>query len=309
MNSLRLLLISPLLLLAEYQEPSAFGAGNLDSPNPYGLTQNEKHIYSNKKLLEEITDKLKVQDDNLRKEFYKLKSTMTEVTADLDGLKSVVDGESTKRVKTEKEYQKYIKMLEFIQKDMNELKEQLATSQKSTKETLDNFTTALGEISSIIDTINNSYVSKAELEAFKAEILAQLSVHKDNSKKQEALSGSNPAIMKDAKRLYKKQKYDEAKYRFEHLVNKNYKPAESNYYLGEIAYYLKDYKNAPVYFKKSYNLYKKASYMPTLFLHIAISYEKQGSKKSARKFYNALIKSYPKSKSATIATSNLKKMK
>jgi hypothetical protein len=35
-------------------EPSAFGAGNLDSPAPYGLTPSEKHILKNKEMLDTV---------------------------------------------------------------------------------------------------------------------------------------------------------------------------------------------------------------------------------------------------------------
>lgn len=40
----------PLFLSAA--EPSAFGAGNLDNPEPYGLTSNEKVILQNKNKLQ-----------------------------------------------------------------------------------------------------------------------------------------------------------------------------------------------------------------------------------------------------------------
>jgi TolA-binding protein len=309
MNRFKFLLLFIPIFLLSYDEPSAFGAGDLDSANPYGLTKSEKHIYSNKKLLEKITAKLKAQDDKLRKEFYKLKSKLTKVENNLDGLKSIVDGESNTRVKKDKKYKKYIKMIEFMQTDINTLKKSLQSSQNTNKNILDNYTIALKELSSIIDNINSSYISKTELENFKKEVLSQLKAQSKNSEKNVALSKSKAQILKDAKNLYKSENYSEARYRFEYTASKNYKPAESNYYLGEISYYSKEYKNAPVYYKKSFKLYKKASYMPTLLLHIAISYDKTNKKKSAIKFYKALIKSYPNTKSAKIASSNLKKLK
>ncbi len=46
----RLLLISSFLLpFSLYAERSAFGAGDLDSPNPYGLTKAEKKYLKTKK--------------------------------------------------------------------------------------------------------------------------------------------------------------------------------------------------------------------------------------------------------------------
>ena len=38
-------------------------------------------------------------------------------------------------------------------------------------------------------------------------------------------------------RLFQKKRYDEAKKRFVLTDTRGYKPAASNYYLGEIAYY------------------------------------------------------------------------
>ena len=35
-------------------EPSAFGAGNLDSTSPYGLTSSEKAVLENKKSLKKV---------------------------------------------------------------------------------------------------------------------------------------------------------------------------------------------------------------------------------------------------------------
>ena len=43
--------ISASFLLAE---PSAFEAGNLDSPNPYGLTKDEKYILENKRNIQKL---------------------------------------------------------------------------------------------------------------------------------------------------------------------------------------------------------------------------------------------------------------
>jgi len=65
--------------------------------------------------------------------------------------------------------------------------------------------------------------------------------------------------------------------------------AASNYYLGEIAYYTKNYQDAYFYFKKSAGLYDKASYIDTLLLHTAISLEKTGDKAQAKIFYQTVI--------------------
>jgi hypothetical protein len=45
----------PTILLAA--EPSAFGAGDLSNPKPYGLTSNEKVILETKDKLKKVTFK------------------------------------------------------------------------------------------------------------------------------------------------------------------------------------------------------------------------------------------------------------
>jgi TolA-binding protein len=92
------------------------------------------------------------------------------------------------------------------------------------------------------------------------------------------------------------------------LIAANYKPAESNYYLGEIWYYRKDYAKAISYFKKSALLYDKADWMPKLLLHSAISFEKTGDFKNAASFYETLMTNYPESKEAKSADKNLSKL-
>jgi len=51
---LPILLTGAALFAAPPQEPSAFGAGNLDNPNPYGLSDDEKHILQNKQAIEAL---------------------------------------------------------------------------------------------------------------------------------------------------------------------------------------------------------------------------------------------------------------
>ena len=79
--------------------------------------------------------------------------------------------------------------------------------------------------------------------------------------------------------------------------------------VGEINYYRKNYADAIAYFKKSATLYSKASYMPVLMLHTAISMDETGDINNAKTFYNAVITKYPDSKSAGLASSKLSLIK
>jgi len=124
-----------------------------------------------------------------------------------------------------------------------------------------------------------------------------------------ALSAKAPSkLYSEGVRLFVKQAYDEAAKRFTLTAQKGYKPAASNYYLGEIAYYTKKYDDAIFYYKKSAGLYDKAGYMDVLLLHTAISLERTGNKKQAKLFYENVVESYPGKKAAAIAKRRLKKL-
>jgi len=163
----------------------------------------------------------------------------------------------------------------------------------------------------MIDKINASYVSKEELQ----KILGgkKIAVSKPAMKKQEARESfkgkSTAKIYSEGVRLFIKQRYDEAEKRFTITDTKGYKPAASNYYLGEIAYYTKKYEDAIFFYKKSVSLYDQASYIDVLLLHTAISLEKTGDKAQAKTFYKNIIDNYPDKKSAKIAKEKLKKLK
>ncbi len=135
---------------------------------------------------------------------------------------------------------------------------------------------------------------------------------KSTNKKQNSeslLSGkTNSTLYSEGVRLFQKKKYSDARKRFTITQRKNYKPAASNYYLGEIAYYTKKYSDAIFYFKKSAGLYDQASYIDTLLLHTAISLEKTGDKSQAKMFYQTIIEDYPEKKSAKIAKKKLNKL-
>ncbi len=172
-------------------------------------------------------------------------------------------------------------------------------------------TALIKELGVMIDKINASYVSKEELQ----KILGgkKIAVSKPTVKKQEtseSLEGKSTAkIYSEGVRLFIKQRYDEAEKRFTITDTKGYKPAASNYYLGEIAYYTKKYEDAIFFYKKSVSLYDQASYIDVLLLHTAISLEKTGDKAQAKTFYKNIIDNYPDKKSAKIAKEKLKKLK
>ena len=177
-------------------------------------------------------------------------------------------------------------------------------------------TQLLKELGLMIDKINDDYVSKDDLkQALAGKKFDTGRKHSAGSTSSSGKSsegfGDKPTskIYSEGVRLFVKQRYNEAEKRFVITDRKGYKPAASNYYLGEIAYYTKKYEDAIFFYKKSASLYDQASYMDVLLLHTAISLEKTGEKGEAKIFYQNIIDNYADRKSAKIAKERLKKLK
>lgn len=173
-----------------------------------------------------------------------------------------------------------------------------------------NNTALLKELGEMIDKINDNYVSKEQLQkALKGKYVPSSKSNESKAKPKESLKGKSASkLYSEGVRLFVKKRYDEAKKRFTITDTKGYKPAASNYYLGEIAYYTKKYEDAIFYFKKSAGLYDQATYIDTLLLHTAVSLEKSGDKEQAKVFYENIVANYDGKKSAKIAKQKLKKL-
>ena len=290
MRRLFLLGFLSLLPLSLYAEVSAFGAGDLNNPSPYGLTKAEKHILDNKETIGNIKG---ASRDN--------KSRIGRVEESVSGMQSIVEGlEETGRNNT---------------LQLRDLKTQMNTMQDVTTAKIDEIILThdenikqlklvMGELSTLIDTINSNYVSKEEYNALAKEINSfKLDVSKQLKKI--ASGGTNPLdnksnaqVAKDAKSLFNKKKYADAIDAYEHLIKKKYKPAAAHYYIGESYFQLNEYRNAIAYFKESASRYSKASYMPKLMLHTAISLKKTKDSAGAEQFFQALVAKYPDSSEA-----------
>ena len=264
-----------------FAETSAFGAGNLDSDNPYGLTESEKIIFQNKK-------QIRYQDQKI-----------SELTEQLEGMRSVVESVSSKLGKTgqrinelnEQSSQSSDDEISTIKSDIEQLKQ-------TQNENYEKINEVLKKLSGMIDKINENYVTVDELSSR----VSKKKVTSSSSKKSSKTSKlSNSEKLKSAVAMYRKKYYTKSFPLFVELAEKSYKPATTNYYLGEISYYKKKYSDAIVYYKKSVGYYDKATYMPTLLLHTGISFEKLNDDVNKEKFLNALLSSYPNSSEADIA--------
>ena len=290
-------LVSMVTTLYAY-EPSVYGAGDIDSATPYGLTKTEQSVLENKKNVQMLYNKINEQQRKV------------------DGMTTIIEGQNKEILRLKEELkvqtQHQIKSREAYKRDSN----------KSY--------TLLLELGAMIDTIKNSYVSKDDLQEAlvinnqnnAAAVAASTETSSNNNYSSNNYSTVNPSTYSNGEvstnvnyaesyrkgvELFYQRSYEAAKEHFEEVLVANYKAAASNFYLGEIAYYTHAYENAVGYYKKSAALYDSASYMDVLYLHTAISLEKTGDKDQANGFYEYIIATYPDKKSASIARNRLVK--
>jgi len=113
-------------------------------------------------------------------------------------------------------------------------------------------------------------------------------------------------LLSDARKLFKKDNFTQALPIFNKLIKASYRPAECNFYVGEINYYRGNYQDALYHFKISMKLYDKAKYLPKLLLHSAISFEKTGDNENAQNFYTTIVDVFPESSEAKQASKKIK---
>ena len=268
-NLLLVSLLSPVVLLAEYSEYGYNSEYNSGNNGPVRTSVPAKEVI--------------VQN---RKTITSLKRQLAEQRERIDGLTSIIEG---------------------LNASMSELKMNPASS---TMNSGNDNTALLKELGVMIDKINNNYVTKEELkEALGGRSGSSSKKSKNKNSNSVSMDGKSASkLYSEGVRLFVKKRYSEAKKRFTITDTKGYKPAASNYYLGEIAYYTKKYEDAIFYFKKSVGLYDQASYIDVLLLHTAISLDKTGDKSQAKTFYQNIIDNYEGKNSAKIAKQKLKKL-
>jgi TolA-binding protein len=247
-------------------EPSVYGAGDMNSATPYGLTKTEQAVLENKKTLQMLYNTVKEQQRKI------------------EGLTTVIDGQN---------------------KEILSLKEQLeviSNKPEPVKEDTNQTYSLLLELGQMIDNINNTYVSRDELKKVLAESRVEQQVNITPSiSNSQPIQGNSADIYREGVQFFSQRNYNAAREHFLETLSQNYKSASSNYYLGEIAYYTHKYNDAVAYYKQSASLYDKASYMAVLYLHTAISLDKGGEKEQAQGFYQYVMDNYPNTKASSIA--------
>lgn len=302
-----LLLFSASLAFAE---PSAFSAGDLNSNNPYGLTETEKHILKNKKEISSLQKQLENQEKSLKKLIEqqdeiikKLSFSLREEKLKVKLLKDRVDGfESmlpsfdevmTKVLSLSKEsesiQQKIIDLYSLNQKNELFVKEEMQKNLLLQNKNIENLSTIIEKIANEIDTIKND--------------LTQV------KKKSTKTTLSNSETLKLGITKVKEKEWNKAIELFDTLIKRRYKPATSNYYLGEVEYYRGNFETALGFYKKSIKIYSETAYFtPQLLYHAGVSFEKTGKKKQAYATFQKLLQTAPSSGFVKYAKERMEKL-
>ncbi|MCK4440843.1 MAG: hypothetical protein KAU90_02480, partial [Sulfurovaceae bacterium] len=107
-------------------EPSVYGAGNIDSANPYGLSKTERNVLENRRIIQNLKNRVEEQQNRI------------------DGLITIIDG---------------------LNKKVLALKEDTRANAKMVRKNSDNNKTysLLLELGKMVDQINNNYVTREDL--------------------------------------------------------------------------------------------------------------------------------------------------
>jgi len=274
-------LLLPVVALTN--EPSAFSAGDINSPNPYGLTSSEKKILQSNQKVSEV------------------KAELGSVSEQLEGMRSVIDGYNNKVARMDEK-------MRTLEAENLKLREYLEDNRKIQADNQEKVKAVLGELGSLIDSINKNYVPKEKFEQLANEVRGKAKTGQNTTPSEasktkavtpkELATKDSATLHKEADELYEKKSYAEAKVLYSELLNRNYKPAKVNFSLGEISFNQKSYTSAIEHYKTSISMFDKAAYTPTLLYHTASSFEKLGKTKEAQNFYKALKDGYPDSPEA-----------
>ena len=279
-------------------EPSAFGAGDLSSPEPYGLTSSEKVLLQTKEKLNKIALQSKTQENKI-----------DALRERIDGLQSIVESIGRKTHNQKIALQKFETDQKSAWQSSSEYQSRLRESIEENSRRIEDLGKMLFDLSKHLESIAADYVTKEEhnklvesLNKFKAVVAKELR----GGAKTKSKKISSAELYNLAKKNFDRKYYTKAIENYEELIRRKYKPAYAHYMIGEMYFKRKDYAKALAYFKKSTKLYSKASYMPKLMLHSALAMHRTGDKAHARAFFEAIVAKYPNSQEAKEAKKYLR---
>jgi TolA-binding protein len=279
---MRYISLSLILASSLFAEPSAFGAGAMDSDNPYGLTESERSIVENRKV--SLSNQKLIRKQAI---------IIEQLQEKIEGLSTVIDSISSKIGQTGEKINEISSQSKRAgEQDIENLQAQIDDLKRSSDENYAKINSSLKKLTKLMGGSTSSKTSKKK-------------VDKKIKPTPKEKPISNGELLKKAISAYRAKNYTKAEEAFTKLASKSYKPAKTNYYLGEIAYYTKKYEDAISFYKTSVGYYDQASYMPTLLLHTALSFKNIGDIENADRFFNTILSTYPNSPEASIAQTNI----
>jgi len=291
----------PMVALSD--EPSAFGSSSSNFSN--GTSS-----YSNTVSVSDAKPQNSQKTATINETVVNNKTALSNVSEEYEGMRSVMESYATKIAKQDEKMRQ-------LEEENKKLKEYVEESRKIQTDNQEQVKAVVGELGTLIDSINKNYVPKDKFDQLANEVrggkgsASKATTAAEPAKKdvvppvpsktisaKELSTKDSATLIKEADDHFDKKSYSDAQPLYTELLNRNYKPAKVNYNLGEIAYNQKSYSAAIEYYKSSIALFDKASYTPTLLYHTGASFEKLGKTKEAQGFYKALKDSYPTSPEA-----------
>lgn len=310
---IRTSLVLALATLVAAAEPSAFKAGDFSSNEPYGFSEQEKQIYSNKQAIKSIekdlfnlnqqVSKLTKMLDGINETIRSNNVAIKEMSSKLNALSEQMQKYDEREKKQEKEIEKLSKKdiefekevnLAFAKQNQNQkkLSDQVTQIQKYLESSV-----AKDDYESVIEQL------RQEIESNREAIIAL------GGKIKIVNTKSDDEILKEAKELIEARKYNEAKRNAQVLIERKNHLAEAHFLIGSSQYFQNDNKNAIASFKESTRIDENAKHMPILLFYTAIAFEREKEKAEAKKFYEAILNLYPEHKIAESAQKRLAKLK
>jgi len=293
-------------------EPSAFGGSNDVSSGSATTSYSNTVSVSDKKYFPANQKSAPSNENSIES-----KADISNVSEQYEGMRSVLDSYASKIAKQDDRIRQ-------LEEEMRKLKEYVEENRKIQADNQEKIKVVVGELGSLIDSINKNYVPKDKFDQLANEVRGGKGasktvtpattepVKKDAGKETSTLptpatktisakelsTKDSATLIKEADDLLDKKSYPEAQTLYTELLHRNYKPAKINFSLGEAAYNQKAYSTAIEHYKASISASDKAAYMPALLYHTGASFEKLSKTKEAQGFYKALKDGYPDSPEA-----------
>lgn len=267
-------------------------------------------LYANPEVsifADESIDPQKVVQKN-KNSINEIKNELSNYDETIEGMKSLVEGISQKNLKLTRsiaELESKVQVLsdQNTSKQIDDLKKTIEKNKAEQDAKINKIMKSLEQLTALIDSKQNTQktANKTDNNSTKSNLKDKTTKTAVNFNTTDFSKKDPVVVLEQADKDYKAKKYPQAKAAFEYLISIKYRVAYSNYMLGEIEYFSKNYAKAIPYYKTTVASYNKGWYMPRLLYHTAISLDKVGQPSEANKFYSALKKAYPDSPEAKAA--------